>query len=71
MRKLLAISALCLCALPGCTTTSERVVIVPDDRLLEEVYDKDGRLLVGRTSISDGYLHELVMDLSRCAKKTP
>ena len=41
---------------------------MPDDRELQAVYDREGRLLVGRKSISDGYLHEINMDMEYCKK---
>lgn len=49
----------------GCTTPS--VVVVPNDRVLEKVYDQHGQLVPGRSSISDGWILELAQDLERCA----
>lgn len=68
MWKSLTISLLCLSALVGCTTPSVRVVVVPNDRVLEKVYDQHGQLVPGRSSISDGWVRELAQDLEKCAK---
>lgn len=67
MWKLLAISLLCLSGLAGCTKPSVSVVVVPNDRMLEPVYTKDGQLIPGRTSISDGWFREIIQDLENCA----
>ena len=68
MWRFCAISLLCLSALVGCTTPSVRVVVVPNDRVLEKVYDQQGQLVPGRSSISDGWIKELAQDLENCAK---
>lgn len=68
MRRLLGMSLLCLFAFSGCTKPSVSVVVVPDDRVLQDVYDRDGRPVLGRHSISDGWLRELIQDLENCSK---
>ena len=50
----------------GCTTPS---VVVPSDRVLQPVYDQQGQLVPGRSSISDGWLRELAQDLENCSKR--
>ena len=51
----------------GCTTPS--VVVVPSARVLQPVYDQQGQLVPGRSSISDGWLRELAQDLENCSKR--
>ena len=71
MRNWLVISLLLLCACSGCTRLSERLVLIPNDHDLQPVYDGAGKIVEGRSSISDGWLRELEQDLDACAKVRP
>jgi hypothetical protein len=63
-------SLLLVLALAGCTTPFGNAVdLIPNDRFLEVVYDKDGHVIPGRSSIADGYLREIEQDLEYCHKQ--
>lgn len=67
MWRCLPISLLLVCGLTACTSPSVSVVLVPNDRLLEPVYDAQGKMVPGRSSIADGYLREIEQDLEACS----
>ncbi len=69
MKNCYMIAMLCLCALAGCTKRRVDVVLIPNDRFLEPVYAADGTLIRGRSSIADGYLREIMQDLTYCRKE--
>lgn len=69
MKNCYMIAMLCLCALAGCTKPRVSVVLIPNDRFLEPVYAADGTLVHGRSSIADGYLREIMQDLTYCRKE--
>lgn len=59
------ISASLLLGSLGCSTGPD-LLLIPNDRLLEPVYDRDGQLMPGRSSIADGYLREIEQRLHQC-----
>ena len=61
-------SGLLLTVLAGCSTGPD-LLLIPNDRFLEPVYDQDGALVHGRSSIADGYLREIEQRLSICQQQ--
>ena len=61
MRTLpILILSLWLCALAGCWTKPEHVVVLPSERVLTETRP-------GYVEISKGYLAEILKELERCS----
>lgn len=62
------ISLLLLLVSAGCSTGPD-LLLIPNDRFLEPVYDQAGVRVAGRSSIADGYLREIEQRLDQCQKR--
>lgn len=62
------ISASLLLGSLGCSTGPD-LLLIPNDRFLEPVYDQGGALVKGRSSIADGYLREIEQRLYQCEQR--